>query len=343
MTTQPGANIRRLRSQRGLSPSELARRAGISRQSLLAIEQGHVPRADTAVKLALALGATVEELFAHGEGTWAGPPTPFARWTEIDGRLILHPTTSVLADVAVRRDGSLDPLPEARPPSRVLTIAGCGPALPLVARHLEHHHPGWWCDVLPLPSWRALALLHAGHVHVAGIHLYHPDGYNRPHVAPTHAAQQGIRATAFEVGFAAREARQLEDWPSLWRDGTVALGAQGAETLALANRTAAARQLGPPAMALVSKGHGESACLVAEGQADLTVVPRLVADVHGLAFHPLTLQPFDWVVALPLHPGVDRLLATLVDRNLQASLGRLAGYSLELSGQAVWTVAAKRA
>lgn len=342
MTPQPGANIRRLRMQRGLSLSELARRAGISRQSLLSMERGHVPRADTAVALALALGTTVEQLFMPPRGTWAGPPTPFARWTEIGGQLILHPTTSVLADVAVGADGSLNPLPESRPPSRVLTIAGCDPALPLVARHLERQHPGWWCDVLPLPSRRALSLLHAGHVHVAGVHLFHPDGYNRPHVAPTDTPLQGVRATAFEVGFAAREVKQLQDWPSLWREGTVALGAQGAETQALADRTAAARQLGPPATALVSKGHGEAARLVAEGQADLTVVPRLTADVHGLAFHPLTLQPFDWVTALPLHPGVDRLLATLADPTLQASLGRLAGYSLELSGQPVWTVAAGR-
>ncbi|MDA8199032.1 MAG: helix-turn-helix domain-containing protein [Thermaerobacter sp.] len=343
MTKQPGANIRRIRTQLGLSQSELARRAGISRQSLLTIEQGHVPRADTALRLALALGTTVEQLFTPGDGTWAAPPTPFARWTEVGGRLILHPTTSVLADVAVRQDGSLAPLPESRPPHRVLTIAGCDPALPLVARHLERQHPGWWCDVLPVPSRRALALLQAGHVHVAGIHLFHPSGYNRPHVGPTGTALQGIRATAFEVGFAARKPRALQDWPSLWREGTVAMGAQGAETEALAHRTAAARQLGPPATALVSQSHGESARLVAEGQADLTVVPRLIADVHGLAFQPLALQPFDWVAALPLLPGVDRLLATLADPSLQAALGHLAGYSLELSGQTVWNVAAGHA
>lgn len=340
---QPGANIRRIRTQRGLSQSELARRAGISRQSLLTIEQGHVPRADTAVKLALALGTTVEQLFAHGEGTWAGPPTPFARWTELDGRLILHPTTSVLADVAVRADGSLDPLPESRPPNRVLTIAGCDPALPLVARHLERHHPGWWCDVLSVPSRRALSLLTSGHVHVAGIHLFHPDGYNRPHIRPTRAAQQGIRATTFEVGFATRTPHDLADWPMLWREGAVALGAEGAETQALAGRAAAARHLGPPATTVLSASHDESARLVAGGQADLTVIPRLTAHVHGLAFHPLTLQPFDWVADLPLHPGVDRLLATLADRSLQASLAHLAGYSLELSGQPVWTVEPGRA
>ena len=338
MNRGPGAQIGRIRVSRGWTLAELARRAGISRQSLLTIEQGHVPRADTAVKLAGALGTTVERLFSPTDEVWAGTPAAHARWTEIDGRLVLHPTTSVVADVRVREDGRWEALPGARPPDRVLAVAGCDPALPLVAQFLERQHPGWFCDVLAVSSRAALTLFEAGLVHVAGLHLFHPDGYNRPHVGPGAAVRQGIRAAAFEVGFAARQPNDLAEWPARWQGGTVAIGPAGAETAALATRTAQAHALGPPRHTTAAPGHDESARLVAADHADLAVIPRAVAELHGLQFLPLAVQPFDWVAALPLAPGVERLLATLAHPTVQRALGGLAGYSLEHSGHPVWVV-----
>jgi putative transcriptional regulator len=53
------------RAARDLTQAELAERAGITRKSINAIEMGHmVPSTILALKLAQALGVTVEELFS---------------------------------------------------------------------------------------------------------------------------------------------------------------------------------------------------------------------------------------------------------------------------------------
>src|SRR5271170_2568514 len=61
-------NARDARTAIGLSQSELARRAGISRQALGAIEAGlYQPNVDVALKLARELGTSVERLFGAGD------------------------------------------------------------------------------------------------------------------------------------------------------------------------------------------------------------------------------------------------------------------------------------
>ncbi|MBV9534199.1 MAG: helix-turn-helix transcriptional regulator, partial [Solirubrobacterales bacterium] len=59
-----GAALRERRLQCGLSQTELAARAGVSRQLVAAVEAGrNTPAVDAALRLARALATTVEELF----------------------------------------------------------------------------------------------------------------------------------------------------------------------------------------------------------------------------------------------------------------------------------------
>ncbi len=56
--------IRRHRALAGLTQAELARRVGVSRQTVVAMEKGsYNPSVTLALRLARELGATVEELF----------------------------------------------------------------------------------------------------------------------------------------------------------------------------------------------------------------------------------------------------------------------------------------
>ena len=59
--------IRLLRQERGLSQEALARRCGVSRQTINAIENNkYDPTLALAFKLAQELGTTVDELFTPG-------------------------------------------------------------------------------------------------------------------------------------------------------------------------------------------------------------------------------------------------------------------------------------
>jgi transcriptional regulator with XRE-family HTH domain len=60
--------LRERRLAAGVSQAELAARAGVSRALVASIEQGrHAPAVGAALRLARALGATVEELFGASD------------------------------------------------------------------------------------------------------------------------------------------------------------------------------------------------------------------------------------------------------------------------------------
>src|SRR6266481_4286840 len=63
--TESETNVGKLRRQRGFSAIHLASSAGVSRQTIYAMEAGtYVPNTAVALRLARALESTVEELFA---------------------------------------------------------------------------------------------------------------------------------------------------------------------------------------------------------------------------------------------------------------------------------------
>lgn len=64
-----GNRIRRLRFDNDeMTQEELARRAGCTRQTIIALEQGkYVPSIELAFKIARALGVSLEEVFQYEE------------------------------------------------------------------------------------------------------------------------------------------------------------------------------------------------------------------------------------------------------------------------------------
>ena len=155
------SNLKSTRISAGLSQSELARRAGVSRQAYLAIESGKsVPSTEVSLRLARVLGCSVESLFSlpyEEEGTVTAELAPhpqslplpsrvqlfnvggrrFARplsgrnstsytMTPADGIALGEPTDE---RVSVRL---LAPLEEAD----TLVLAGGDPAIPFLSRDL---------------------------------------------------------------------------------------------------------------------------------------------------------------------------------------------------------------
>jgi putative transcriptional regulator len=61
--------VRELRGAAGLRQEDLARRVGVSRQTIISIENGRYnPSLELAWKLSRALGTTIEDLFHFPEG-----------------------------------------------------------------------------------------------------------------------------------------------------------------------------------------------------------------------------------------------------------------------------------
>ena len=59
------SKVRQFRESKGLRQDDLAREVAVSRQTIIALEKnGYTPSTELALRLAQALGASVEELFS---------------------------------------------------------------------------------------------------------------------------------------------------------------------------------------------------------------------------------------------------------------------------------------
>ncbi|HEV2448667.1 MAG TPA: helix-turn-helix transcriptional regulator, partial [Candidatus Sulfopaludibacter sp.] len=152
------SRLAEIRQRRGVAAAELARRAGVSRQTVYAMEAAsYVPNTAVALRLARILEVTVEELFHLEPETSAPPPTVKAHLVpagdlfpgspvelcRVDGRLVgvpaipapwqLLPADGLLVD---RARSTVQLLHEEEGAARLL-IAGCDPATSVLARHLQ--------------------------------------------------------------------------------------------------------------------------------------------------------------------------------------------------------------
>ena len=373
MTEAPGANGARLRlarQARGFSQQQLAGMADVSRQAVSAVESGHSdPSLRVALALAQALGMTVEDLFGPGEAVRPVSAVPVAPLADGQARVALAPVGDQFVALPLTGDtaagmgfipagglaartglarpargpaGKVDVRPIG-PPRPTLVVAGCDPALPLLATPLSLLDPpvafAWW----PCGSTEALRLAAAGLVHVAGVHLRDARGaYN--------TAASNLPGGAEVVGFTA------------WREGLVtsralavtvtSLDVVARDQLRLVNREpgAEARRvldrererlgLDPaelPGYHTQAAGHLQVASAVAAGLADAGVASEPAARAYGLGFAPLADERFDLV--LPgQHLGsreVQGLLKVLSSPWLLAQLASLPGYDPSACGAPV--------
>ncbi len=219
--SQPGSGLdtrlRELRRAADLTQADLARRVGLSRQALGAIERGEaVPSVEAALRLAGALDVPVERVFRLGprDGGGSEDAAPAERrqgrrirQVSIGGRDAFVPaegTGGAGPEPASARLGAPLPLPDpregrgdARGPGgeweglsleplplaagSPLVLVGCDPATTLL-RALLALEAGVELLWLPLGSRAALEALGEGQAHVAGSHLppYPTPGPDRP-------------------------------------------------------------------------------------------------------------------------------------------------------------------
>jgi putative molybdopterin biosynthesis protein len=360
-----GANLRSARQARGFSQQQLAAVAGVSRQAVSAVESGHSdPSLRVALAIAQALGLSVEELFGPGEQAAPVLATSVAplraasdrvALAQVGDRFVALPLHGdagagmgflpadglahrpAVATVAAGQEGAAEvitvrPIAPSRP---TLVVAGCDPALPLLATRLALLDPpvafAWW----PCGSAAALRLASRGLVHAAGVHA---DG----------DGCQSVPDGAEVVGFAA------------WREGLVVRpgltsAIAGLDSIAryglrIVNREpgAEARRLLDtererlgletgelPGYSTQATGHLQVASAVAAGLADAGVASEPAALAYGLGFVPLAAERFRLVIPAEhvASREVQALFKVLASPWLLAQLANLPGYDAATCGE----------
>ncbi len=222
--------VNRVRDHRlrlGWSQEDLARRSGLSRAGISAIETERlIPSASSALALAAALGCKVEEVFAlprpAPEGaSWAWEPRqwPCRYWqAEVGGGARLYPVEATPLGVVPHDGVAREPgvVPQDRggdDPKTTLVMACCDPAVGLLASALAAA-AGIRLIALPRSSRSALGLLGRGAVHVAGVHLGRDDnGHGDSNIAAVRETLGTgyvlLRAARWEEGVAFEPARRL--------------------------------------------------------------------------------------------------------------------------------------
>lgn len=362
----PASHVRQRRQALGLSQVELAGRAGLTRQSVSAIEAGRAtPGVDVALAIARVLGAKVEELFGEAAGEAALLAEPASRHgvgrvalAHVAGRWVSHALdgelTRLAADGVVVRERrgqvEVEPLRAVDDVRQNVVLTGCAGALGMLAERLNAQRgPGrflWF----PRSSVAALEALAAGHSHVAGVHLVdaRTGEANVPEVRRLGAAQPiaVITLARWEIGLVRRpeDAARIRAVADLGRRGLrLVVREPGAGAQRLLTRELRAAGQSPSLLKnaeLTASGHFEVARAIAMGAADVGIATRDAALAFGLDLSPLAEERYD--LALPVaaldDPRISRLLDVLVSHAFRKELSAL-GYDAGPAGERVAEVA----
>jgi putative molybdopterin biosynthesis protein len=351
--------LREWRRRAGLTQQELAERAGVTRQTISGIESGlYGPGVEVGLRLARVLGCHVEDLFElerDGAETLAvgvdlAPRAGSVRvaLAEIAGRTVARPLSGLgafrwptaaahgLARAAAR--GTTVQVRRLPGGGRGLFLAGCDPALGLLAAHAGrgpgHVEALWW------QAGNADAVVQLGRreVHAAAVHR--PTGGMEP---PPPFALARFRIASWEMGWIVRPGNPK--------------GIRGAGDLRRPDVRLANREPGSGARSLLDRllaeadvpvgrvrgydrefgGHVEVAEAVALGVADVAVGLGAAAEDHGLDFLPVTSEVCDlWLPQDGLgDPAVAALLDALNAGSFRTDLAAFGPYDTTETGDRV--------
>lgn len=327
-------NLKQVRTRLGLSQQDLADAAGVTRQTIGAVESGlYAPSATVAIRLARVLGCPVESLFwledgrpevaaTPAEGFPAGDSVRLAM-ARVGGRWVAHPLAGEQAFrtelIPADGEGRLFPgaaagggasvqvrlLDESENVAKTVVLAGCTPALSLWARAAERWNPGLRVHWVFANSRAALRHVERGEVHGGGMHLFDPESgeYNLPFVhrwlpgRPVVLVNLGV----WEEGLLVRPGNPLaiRTAADLAQPGVRIVNREaGAGSRHLLERALQQEGVDPTAVAgfdRVVGDHVAVAAAVAAGQADAGVSAASIAAAFGLGFVPLQQVRYDMV------------------------------------------------
>jgi molybdate-binding protein/DNA-binding XRE family transcriptional regulator len=372
-----GDSIRRARIKRGLGQAELAQRAGISRQALSAIESGtYQPGVSVALALARELGESVETLFgaseapAHLEAAWMGDEVAAAANARnaahapgvaialgrVGGRLVAIPQPppalrlATAAGVLERTEKHRAWVASFRTAAEIdstLLVAGCDPAVTILADWLGRRRPGAALAPLTRASRAALDALIEGRVHAAGVHLCDRAGgdYNLGAVRQALGRRRAlmINFARWELGLGVRRGNPMaiRGISDLARpDVRMANRESGSGARLVLDQTLADLKIAPRRVGGYEReyaGHLEVAAAIAAGEADTGLTLRLAAEAWGLDFVAVREERYDLVILerdLEAAP-VRAMTEALNSSGFASELAALSGYDTAATGDVI--------
>jgi putative molybdopterin biosynthesis protein len=348
-----------LREKGKRTVSELASDVGVPRQTIYAIESGaYTPNTALALKLARALGASVEDLFALPD---AEPENVAESVTLLPGGSIPRPGQPVQLCSVGRRTVASAPSPlscylptgdasllsSSRAQLHVpaeqfgdrLLMAGCDPAAPLLAAHLNGNGPTLLLAYRN--SSESLRLLKGKYIHIAGTHLQGDDSLLAlKKMFPRNSAVV-ISLAAWEIGIVTalnskKGIRALDDFAR--PDVSVANREPGSATRLLLDSHLRRNKISPSRISgdhRTADSHLLAGWYVASGTADVAISTRAVACALHLHFVPLVTERYNLVLrkANLRTANVQALLNALTSLSFRRQLESLGGYDTSVTGQ----------
>jgi putative molybdopterin biosynthesis protein len=361
------ASIREARTAAGFSQGELARRAGISRQALGAVEAGlYQPSVAVALSLARELGTSVEALFGGTDApqlsaNWVGDkttPSPGAHvaLARVNGKLIaapqplsslsLAPAAGVIGAwhgrrVTVEAFRSRDEI------DSTLLLAGCDPGVAILADWMTRNRSAADLVAIGCSSAAALDALIEGRAHVAGVHLRDPRSgeYNLAPVRRRMGRRRFavVNFSSWEIGLAIhpRKRAAIRTVEDLAGPGVTIVnrergsGARHALDEALAKAAIAGAKIRGYTREL--RGHLEVAAAIASAEVDAGVTIRVAAEAYGLGFIAIREERYDFVIPegeMEL-PAVRAMMDALNSTRFSHELARLCAYDTRRTGSLI--------
>jgi molybdate-binding protein/DNA-binding XRE family transcriptional regulator len=362
-------NLATIRKRRGVGATELAKKVGVSRQTIYAIEAGtYLPNTEVTLKLARHLEVTVEELFSLPEEPQEDTTTVTAdylgrnppgngqavRVCRVGAKLISVPVDArpyhlpeadavVTAVPARSQKTKLRLFSEEETMRNKIVLAGCDPATSLLARMVERLS-GVEIVHAPASSQLALDWLKEGKVHIAGSHLQDPDSteFNLPLIRRQFPNKDMAVVTfaRWEEGFvvAPGNPKNIRRIVDLDRKHVSIMNREpGSGSRGLLDSLLHGAGIVPNSVrgySRVAYGHLSAAHAVLAGDADCCIATRSAAQTFGLDFVPLRSEQYDFV----LHrdtlgiSAVEALLDALQRSTLRRKLETLAGYDTTHTG-----------
>ena len=348
--------VRQHRKAEALSQQKLAERIGVSRQAIHAIETGsQVPSTSLGLRMARVFGCDVEDIFSLASdpgirahlapappGHAAGSRVALGRVGDhwVAHRLPAHGMTSadgILTSEGDGTDAEVTPLSGVGQLKRNVQVAGCAPLLGAVSHRVGRRFNDARVTWLRAGSGRAMKLLSAGLVHVAGLHLSAGGGETTPPPWPPRFAGRGCRGQPDRApGLGCPQAIPGDrGTAAIWGARLRVAARERDPGPALTPRTMEAAGCGLPDGGPVAEGHAEVARLIRWGAADVGVAIESAALAEGLDFVPLTEERFDLVVpaAFAEEAPVSRLIDALDDPAFRTEVSHLPGYDGSMGGR----------